>query len=876
MIYSRIKKLFAYAILFIISFAPLGCGLWLNFTTYFNTYYNAKTLFDGVEEALKAQNNDPFVFREEIAKNIPQTNRQPQQNYSNAVTNNYQTQNQNSTSQAYQTTIMTPQQINQQLTKVIEKCSKILQYDKESSYFDDALFMTGKSFYYQGEYARAQRKFLELSTLPESDYALENKLWLAKTYLQLRSFNDGLKLIEEVKATAIEQGDDELYRDASFTQIGFLVYREEYQAAIKECENFLKNNNDDETSALVWYQVGKIYIEQNDLENALKAFSSVLDNSPTFEIEYECRLERALLLKKMNKLEESENELIELSNEGKFKTKLSGTMLELGKIYYDKNDNQHALQTFLEIDSTYRNTPESGEASFMIGQLYELKFGQYDSAYKYYLHTVSSLAPTDIKTDAQNYSANINKYFSMKDEISSTNKSLVYLNDHTRYLQDSIDYQIAYKEYEELVKDKADSIETIATATARSSLSNVNQRSIYEQQAQTLIQQLTERKLNTADAFYKKTLVDLIAVKKAKAPEMPKMTVDSAKGILGNKYYNLGNLFFSELDVPDSAYYYYNLVLKNDPDSSVVVPTLFSLGTYYETEKQKEKADSIFQIIYDNYPNDKYYKLAGIKLGKIKTDASLNITDSSDPAEPVYLDAEKKFYNNNYKSAIAELRELYLNYPKSDFVPKAYYFIGLIYEENLRMYDSAAVFYGILSSREYAKTPYSKAVAPKYLVYKEEQDKIRKEQEELLKQKRKKLEADHNGDVNNISKDSTGVIPGNLNEVGKENVIKEDNPNNPVNRDSTLILKEDDEHLKQVDELPVKRDVTRGKRDSTVLQKDSPKEIEKNEIIPIKKNNSTISRDSTIIPKDEELIKRQDELPTAKPDSSKLEKKIPQ
>ena len=93
----------------------------------------------------------------------------------------------------------------QDLTKVIEKCSKILQYDRESSYFDDALFITGKAFYYQAEYARAQRKFLELAGVPETEYALENKLWLAKTYLQLRSFDEGLKLLEEVKNTSFQE-----------------------------------------------------------------------------------------------------------------------------------------------------------------------------------------------------------------------------------------------------------------------------------------------------------------------------------------------------------------------------------------------------------------------------------------------------------------------------------------------------------------------------------------------------------------------------------------------------------------------------------------------------------------------------------------------
>ena len=69
-----------------------------------------------------------------------------------------------------------PPAANADLQKVIEKCSNILQFSSNSSYVDDALMMLGKSFYYQKNYLKAQRKFEELiSTQPNSDYVLEAK-----------------------------------------------------------------------------------------------------------------------------------------------------------------------------------------------------------------------------------------------------------------------------------------------------------------------------------------------------------------------------------------------------------------------------------------------------------------------------------------------------------------------------------------------------------------------------------------------------------------------------------------------------------------------------------------------------------------------------
>ena len=58
MFVKNAKKLFVSASLFSILIALSSCGVWTDFTTYFNTYYNAKTLFDQVEEEIKNQKKD--------------------------------------------------------------------------------------------------------------------------------------------------------------------------------------------------------------------------------------------------------------------------------------------------------------------------------------------------------------------------------------------------------------------------------------------------------------------------------------------------------------------------------------------------------------------------------------------------------------------------------------------------------------------------------------------------------------------------------------------------------------------------------------------------------------------------------------------------
>lgn len=672
-------------------FSLSGCSLWKDFTTYFNTYYNAKTIFDRTEEEILKKRTDLFAFRLDV---------------------------------------ITPQQKND-LTKVIEKCSKILQFNKESSFFDDALFLTGKAFYYQQEYARAQRKFLELANFPESEFALENKFWLAKTHLQLRNFEEGLKLLEEVQSEALNKDEENIFIEASIFKIGFYLFRQEYQTAVNECNNFLNNiKNNDETTALVLYQMGKIYNLLGDKENALKSFASVIEHSPTFEIEFESRLEYSRLLKDMGRIEESENTLNELLYRGKFKNQEDRILLELGQIYDEKNELDKAINIFMTIDSTYKQKPTAAFADLMLAKIYENKIRDYDSSFKYYNKTASSNLSREIKNQASSRYRIIDKYFTYKKILSDLYLQLTYLNDNNRFIRDSIDFDIAYNQYLEETRKKQEQ------SSQQSDLS-ISQRL---QQRGIETPQQAQQKKSTDSSLYidkKLTLVELIAQGKAKKPTRPKISVDSLRTTISQNLYNIGNLFLTELEVIDSAKFYFNEIINNYSDKPYKVDALFALGTYYETNNQKEQADSLYRIIYENYPNHKLFTEAGKKLGLIKSEDKKLVVN--DPAEKLYIESEEKYYNKKYNEAINGFKNIYLNYPRSPFAPKSILFIGMIYEE-LNQNDSAAFFYSILSSKEYASTPYGKAVIAKYTEYKNEKERMEKEAKEKEEAEKKKAE----------------------------------------------------------------------------------------------------------------------------------------
>ena len=106
--FSILKKIrFSFFLLLLV--VVTGCSVWDSFTTYFNLYYNTTESFEKAEELIYDQERSLFSTK----------------------------------------TLTIPGTANTELDKVIEKCSKILQFHSETWYVEDALLMLCKSFYYR-------------------------------------------------------------------------------------------------------------------------------------------------------------------------------------------------------------------------------------------------------------------------------------------------------------------------------------------------------------------------------------------------------------------------------------------------------------------------------------------------------------------------------------------------------------------------------------------------------------------------------------------------------------------------------------------------------------------------------------------------------
>ncbi len=637
---SAKKLLLLYFLLFF-----SGCGLWTDFKTYFNTYYNAKVIFEEAEEKLLLEKNEFFPFEEKpIPKNLADN-----------------------------------------FNKVIEKTSSILQHNKESDLVDEALLMTGKSFYYQQNYSRALRKFNELSALVESDLALENKLWIGKTRLQMRDFEKALVILNEVKKEATKNDEDEILIEMYRSKIGYLIYAEELELSIAEMNEFFNTEIDDELKAEVLFEMGRLYKLNKDFESAEKVFAQVENYSPSFDVDFNSKFEVATLKGELGHVDESLELLKILRDEDKFIDNWGEIDLEIGKIYYDRNEIEEALEKFTVVDTTYKKTESAGIAGFYRGEILENTYHDYDSALTFYKVASTSLAPPSIRSAAQKKSRLLDQYIIYHKKLSDLKQQFIYLTDENAYREDSLDY-----------------VERLRQDSLKFEESNANISNDRGRKPQ--------------------------FVPKYKQPVRPIIGIDSIKVLNSKTHFELANLLFSEFDDPDSAYYYYNLSLNEHPENPNEAQTYFAIGNYYLIKEEKAKADSMFTIIYNKFQFDPIRNEAAKQIGKPIYDFD------KDPVEEEYAKAETIYYSKNYNKAIESLFDIYEKHPKSIYASKSLYTIGYILENDLDKPDSAVSIYTLLQDN-FRTSEYAKAIQVKLTGYKQEEIKSKLKEEEDNKSK---------------------------------------------------------------------------------------------------------------------------------------------
>lgn len=662
-----------FAILFLV-FTLQGCAVGDFIGAYFNTYYNAQRAFSEAEAEVLSQQDPKLAGK------------------------------------AFLPPFTVPGSAKTKFVSVIEKCSKLLQYHPESNLVDDALMMIGKSYYYQNEHEKAERKFRELiDGYPESNLTLEARQLLVNTLYRMGNKQAARTSASELVELALAADEGEAASKGSMVlgtleadNGNFAAARDQYARAAE-----VARSSEDRFAA--WMRVADMEVELGNFDQAATAYQQAERYSTTYLTDYQARIGLARVDAKLGHHEESLDRLDDLLANNNNRDFFGEISLAVGDVYKASGNIDAAVAQYRYVDSAYARTEVSAKSYYALGLIYEKDLLEYDSARVAYNKGKSEFAQAAVTPLLVERSEYMNRYFTLK-------------TDYTKY--DSLRTAILHPPEPSVEPPDSSALEGSHSIEAQGedSLNIVDMDSVSLAGDRTTdpdsvspgeVETVNPDSVSLADvkAFdpdEMKVPKDSVKAAPAPAPTAPQMPIDSVEARLAHAKTELASLFYTALGVHDSASYWFRRLLNDHPGSHYVPRALFTLAQILSQDSAvaKETTDSLYDRIVTEFPESEFAnasrRILGMAAVEVKRDA----------AEGVYAEAEELLLSGKHKPAIRVLTSVVLDHPESPWAQKAQYAIGWVYEQLMTQQDSAIANYERLVTL-YPASEYATQVRPK-------------------------------------------------------------------------------------------------------------------------------------------------------------------
>ncbi len=592
-----------------------GCGTgmksrWGNFTAYYNTYYNAKKSYNsGLDKVLDAdQNYNPQqpIRIHEVPINAGQ----------------------------------------QDFDKAIEKGAEILRKHGDTKWVDNSLLLIGKSYYFKKEYFSADQKFEELALRTEDQNLIhESIIWRARTTLELELFGQGIQYInQELNNEEVEWNEgDKAELETILAQ--FYVAQENWVFAIDVLNNSLENLKTKRYKERGYFLLGQLNEIQDNYREAFLAYSKVEQFYTDYDLQYlslRKTAETARLLGDNETALATFNKMLRDDKNTEFVSELN---YEIAKTYQSQGEYDKAESVYKRILRDERARPDAETKALTyngLAEVYRFGYDNFEMAAAYY-DTASrqnaDLNKLPVEYNASELAISFGEYSELKNEIDYKD-SLLWVSNLSTERLDSLVSEIKKRKLEELEKARKNQEQqqnTLVNVTAdqeqqtntgRNGFLNVNSpemqenarnqfRAVWgnrplvdnwrvEQLIETAVtSDITENEDGVVDGEFNNTRTYDASVDLSEVPFQPEEQKEMKLEIATLKY-ELGNLFYISLNMPDSASGYFKDVIQNHPESDKAAVSYYSLSEIQNLSGNEKEALENARSLIQKYPQSRY------------------------------------------------------------------------------------------------------------------------------------------------------------------------------------------------------------------------------------------------------------------------------
>jgi len=660
---------------------------YINTVSYFNTFYNAKNLF---EEAVAETEEAELRHRRQQSSGQFEV----------------------------------PQNTKQKFNDVIEKCSRLLHQYPTSRYADEAVLKIGKSYYLMRQNIQAERKFLELiSEFPDSRLVPEGQLLLAKTQLRMNKQSEAEVALENLVGRLDSRRDRDIAARA-YIELGNIEKRAgNLNNAISHFEQGVEIARDSEIRTEARFHLANILYELELYDDAFDKYAEVVSDRPTNKIIYDSEIARTRILTHSGEYEKALEMLANMLNVRELADYHAGIELEAAHIYKQEGYIDDAIHQYVYVDTTHARTTESLQARYQLGDIYLNTLNDYETAKQYYETVSRSTPPSNLTRSAWAVHDFLERYTRHKNEITRLDSMLAQA-------------EVRLRELEAELVAQADTAVAADTATVAESdtteLAAELEEAPGEQQGEPEIVETPEQLREQITTNRKELVRNYYELAGLFYMEMERP--DSAIYYYSRLAYDYPESEYA----PQALYALAELVRSTSSNERYIVSSNHLLDSDFMTKEPSAQRDSIYQLLIDQYPDTEFADEARRILG-------MEVQRKDDDAlEDVYLQAEKLFTDAAYDDALYMFQYISDDTTGSKFAAQARYAIGWMYENIYNKPDSAAFYYQKLVDT-FPESQYASVVKDKVNVWNEmiaeEQRRIEEEEAARLAEEAEAVDA---------------------------------------------------------------------------------------------------------------------------------------
>lgn len=643
------------SLLLIIFISGCGSGLkqrWGDFNAFYNTFYNAQNSYQNGIRSIESQN---YIINAERPIRIHRT----------------------------------PVRAGQSdFEKAIEKSADILREHSNSKWVDDALLLIGKSYFYQSQFFSAEQKFNEVLAATANQSSRQVAvLWKGLIFLETNRIAEGLSYVDGVINSDEYDWDEQTLAELQLVLAQLHIENDDFEAATYALSLGLPNVSDELLRSRGYFLIGQILQLNQEYQSALSAFKNVSRKYPEYQLLYLAQVKQNEILREMGRHDEAVRNLSSMIRDDKNFDQVGDLNYEIGRTLQYKGAVDDAFLLLNQVLYASIRPPARetiSKSHYAIAELYRFDFHNYRLAAAHYDSAArgsNDLERLPLYFNATEMAKSFGDFTRLKAQVNEMD-SLLWLA--------SLPVDIFEKVIDEIRKERQAEYERqqrqeqlrgttlINVNPAQNNQQNSREYGFLSHLNSEMVRQAAEsfsalwderplvdnwRRIQDVrssggrnSGFEDATSADLTSTL-TQTSNQDHLNIDlsiipfdstareSMQNRLASVSYEIGNVFYLNLDMPDSALTFYDRAIYEFENATIRPQAIYTKADIYLSTQDTTAAKQYIDLMINEYPDNRITERLLVRLGRGP--------DVSD----VFISDEEKV-SNEYESLKEDLNGL--------------------------------------------------------------------------------------------------------------------------------------------------------------------------------------------------------------------------